>query len=261
MGTVAWDYGGKVAIVIGASSGIGRAIADRLANSAAKVIAVARRAEELAELVSAHGETVLALAADVTVPGKLEQVIADGTARFGRLDVAFNVVGGGRNGGVADLSDEDWDRINNLSLRSIFRAMKLEAQQMIRQGEGGAIVNISSISALVPLPGAIGYACAKAGVNMLTQNAAVELAEQGIRVNALLPGLVRTPKTEPLLNSPRITEAYMARIPMRRAAEAEEMTGPALFLGSSEASYVTGATLIADGGWTQAGYPDLRALR
>jgi NAD(P)-dependent dehydrogenase (short-subunit alcohol dehydrogenase family) len=162
---------------------------------------------------------------------------------------------------VVDLSDEAWDYINNLSLRSIFRAMKLEAQQMIRQRDGGAIVNISSINALVPLPGAIGYTTAKAGVNMLTQNAAVELAEHGIRVNALLPGLVRTPKTESLLNSPRIMEAYRARIPMRRAAEVEEMVGPALFLGSSEASYVTGASLIADGGWVHAGYPDLRDLR
>jgi NAD(P)-dependent dehydrogenase (short-subunit alcohol dehydrogenase family) len=260
MAMASWDYRGKVAIVSGASSGIGRSIADRLARSGACVAVVARRHEKLAELVSEHGDTVLALAADITIPGAIEQLIADCVERFGRLDVAFNVPAGGSSGNLIDVSDDDWDRVNDLNLRSTFRAMKFEARQMIRQGNGGAIVNISSINGFVPLPGGIAYASTKAAVNMLTQNAAVELAEHGIRVNALLPGLVVTQKTEPLLRSEKINQAYMERIPMRRAATVEEMSGPALFLGSSEASYVTGTTLIADGGWSQSGYPDLRSL-
>jgi NAD(P)-dependent dehydrogenase (short-subunit alcohol dehydrogenase family) len=253
-----WGYEGKVAIVTGATAGIGNAIARRLIASGARVTAAARSLEALSEMNHEFGERLHTIATDVTQATNVEWMVRGTVERFGRLDVAFNVAGGARAGTIAGMSDEDWDYTNDLCYRSIFLCMKHEARQMIEQGTGGAIVNVSSVNSLVPFPGASAYSSAKAGVDMLTKNAAVELAEHNIRVNALLPGLVATRLTEPLTKVREINDAYMSRIPMRRSADSFEMTGPALFLGSSEASYVTGACLIADGGWTLSGYPDLR---
>jgi NAD(P)-dependent dehydrogenase (short-subunit alcohol dehydrogenase family) len=180
--------------------------------------------------------------------------------RFGRLDVSFNVVGTTGGGSLTSLSEEGWNNAERVSLRSVFLGMKHQAEQMITQGDGGAIVNISSINSSVPLPGVIAYSTMKAGVDMLTRAAAVELADHRIRVNAVLPGLVATETNEALRSNPAMLDAFLERIPMRRPAAPLEMTGPALFLGSSEASYVTGSTLVVDGGWMQAGYPDIRKL-
>jgi NAD(P)-dependent dehydrogenase (short-subunit alcohol dehydrogenase family) len=128
---------------------------------------------------------------------------------------------------------------------------------MIRQGGGGAIVNVTSVSAQIPARGAAAYATAKAGMEMLTRVAALELSAHAIRVNALSPGLVATPLTAPMLSIPGVQEAYNERIPLGAAAQPSEIAAPALFLGSSEASYITGASLVADGdGLTR--YPDLR---
>lgn len=258
MTEVVWNYQGKIAIVTAATAGIGKAIAVRLVESGAKVVAAARTVKDLEALRDELGDAILAVPTDVTVAGDIERLVQRTVEKFGRLDVAFNVAGGARPGTITGMSDEDWDYTCNLTLRSVFISIKHQARQMIQQGNGGAIVNVSSINSLVPLPGALAYAPAKAGVDMLTKTAAVELAEHRIRVNALLPGLVETVATAPLISVPEIKAAYMDRIPFRRPADAREMTGPALFLGSDEASYVTGATLVADGGWTQTGYPDLR---
>ncbi|MEN6464260.1 MAG: SDR family NAD(P)-dependent oxidoreductase [Syntrophaceae bacterium] len=258
MAEVVWDYCGKVAIVTAATAGIGRAITERLVESGARVAAAARTAEDLDALSGELGEAVLAVQTDVTVAGDIERLVGRTVERFGRLDVAFNVAGGALPGTITGISDEDWDYTINWSLRSAFISIKHQARQMIAQGGGGAIVNISSINSTVPLPNAVAYSPAKAGVDMLTRTAAVELAEHRIRVNALVPGLVSTRATQMLDAMPEINAAFLERIPLRRAAGPREMTGPALFLGSDEASYITGATLVADGGWSQTGYPDLR---
>ncbi len=260
MTEVVWNYQDKIAIVTAATAGIGRAITVRLVESGAKVVAAARTAKDLEALRDELGDAILAVPTDVTVAGDIERLVQRTVEKFGRLDVAFNVAGGSRIGSITEMSDEDWDYTQSFTLRSIFICLKHQARRMIEQGNGGAIVNISSINSLVPLPSAVAYAPAKAGVDMLTKTAALDLAKHRIRVNALLPGLVATATTSPMLSMPKINDAYMERIPFHRPADAREMTGPALFLGSSEASYVTGATLVADGGWTQTGYPDLGKL-
>lgn len=255
-----WDYAGKVALVVGASSGIGLAIAERLLASGARVAVAGRRAEELMAFQTRSGGAAVAVPADITDADQVAQMVRRTVDAFGRLDVAFNVAANLRLGPIADLSEEDWDAVQAGVLRGAFVCLKHQAAQMIEQGTGGAIVNITSVSAHIPGRGAAAYSSAKAGLEMLTRTAALELAEHSIRVNALSPGLVMTPFTQPMLSHPEILEAYKQRIPLERAADPYEMTGPALFLGSSEASYVTGATLVADGGWSQTGYPDLRSF-
>ncbi|MCB2013425.1 MAG: SDR family oxidoreductase [Sphingobium sp.] len=256
-----WRYDGKVALVVGASSGIGLAIAERLIASGAKVGLAARRADELEALCKRLGERAIALPTDTGDNDQVAQMVDRVAQTFGQLDVAFNVAGVLRLGSIIDLSAEDWDTVQDSVLRGTFFCLKHQAAQMICQGTGGAIVNITSVSAQIPAHGACAYSAAKAGLESLTRTAALELADHDIRVNALSPGLVTTPLTEKTLSRGPIIEAYNRRIAMGRPAETLEMTGPALFLGSDEASYITGSSLVADGGWSITGYPDLRALR
>ncbi|CAN5299740.1 SDR family oxidoreductase [soil metagenome] len=255
-----WDYHGKVALVTAATHGIGRAIVARLVESGARVAASARTQADLDGLAADLGDALLPVRADVTNLEDLERLVATTVERFGRIDVAFNVAGGTRMGDILSLTPEDWEEAHRLTLRSMMFGVQYQARAMIGSGTRGAIVNISSINSLTPLRGAIAYATMKAGVDMLTRNAALDLAPHGIRVNALLPGLVHSRGTGPLTAVPALNAAYMDRIPMHRAAEPDEMSGPALFLGSAEASYLTGALLVADGGWTLTGYPDMGRL-
>jgi NAD(P)-dependent dehydrogenase (short-subunit alcohol dehydrogenase family) len=137
--------------------------------------------------------------------------------------------------------------------------MKHQARQMLTRG--GAIVNIASLNAHVPMHAGAAYASAKAGVEMLTRNGALEWSEQGIRVNAVLPGLVQTPLTRRHFDNPEALAAFKARIPLGRPAQPEEIAGPALFLASEDASYISGASLLVDGAWAVSGYPDMRPFR
>ena len=180
--------------------------------------------------------------------------------RFGGLDCAFNVAGGARAAYLLDMAEADWDFTVDLCLKGVFLAMKHQARQMIRQG-GGSIVNVASLNAHVPMHGGSAYAAAKAGVEMLTKNGALEFAPDGIRVNAILPGLVQTPLTRRHFDNPDAYAAFVERIPLGRAAQPEEISGPALFLASDDASYVSGASLLVDGAWAVSGYPDMRPFR
>jgi len=247
---------GRTALVIGASSGIGKAIAERLVVEGAKVVAAARRTELLAAMEAELGAALVGMKCDVLEEADVERSVAATVERFGPLDIAFNVAGGARIGTIVDGSTEDWDAVIDLTLRSAYLGIKYQARNMIASGRGGAIVNISSLNQLVPFYAASSYSTAKAALGMLTQNAALELARHKIRVNALLPGLTATPATEIIAAAPDINAAYMERIPMGREASAAEMAGPAVFLASDDASYITGASLIADGGWALTGYPD-----
>jgi NAD(P)-dependent dehydrogenase (short-subunit alcohol dehydrogenase family) len=186
----------------------------------------------------------------------IEALVATAVDTFGALDVAFNVVGGaGRAAPIVDTGRENWEGVIDLTLRSVFYGVKHQARQMIAQGRGGAIVNISSLNQVVPLYGSAGYATAKAGVGMLTQNAALELARHQIRVNAVLPGVTDTRPTQ-RSKVPEIRDAYLERIPLGRIASPEEIARPAVFLASDAARYITGVNLIVDGGWALTGYPD-----
>jgi NAD(P)-dependent dehydrogenase (short-subunit alcohol dehydrogenase family) len=202
---------------------------------------------------------------DVTREADCETLVALATSRFGGLDLAFNVAGASRPGYIVDLAEADWDFTVDLCLKGVFLGMKHQARQMMRQASqgrvGGSIVNIASLNAHVPMHGGSAYVAAKAGVELLSKNGALEFAAFGIRVNAVLPGLVQTPLTHRHFDNPEAHAAFLQRIPLGRAAQPDEIAGPALFLSSPDASYVSGASLLVDGAWEVSGYPDMRPFR
>jgi len=251
-------FAGKVAVVTGAASGIGLAITKRLLAEGARVVGSdLRRIDDL-------GAGFIGVEGDVTQEASAEQLVATAVERFGGLHAAFNVAGGARGGYIVDLAEADWDFTVDLCLKGVFLGMKHQARQMMRQGttiRTGSIVNIASLNAHVPMHAGSAYVAAKAGVEMLSRNGALEFAEFGIRVNAILPGLVQTPLTRRHFDNPDALAAFEQRIPMGRPAQPEEIAAPALYLASDDASYVNGASLLVDGAWAVSGYPDMRPFR
>lgn len=254
-------FAGKTALVTGAASGIGRAITERLIAEGARVAGGDLNKEGLAELADIHGDTFAQAVCDVTSEADCEMLVSLAVARFGRLDTAFNVAGGNRSGYLLDQPEEDWQFTIDLCLKSVFLGVKQQARQMVRGGRGGSIVNIASLNAHVPMYAGAAYATAKAGVEMLTKNAALEFADYGVRVNAILPGLVETPLTRRHFDNADALAAFVERIPQRRPAQPAEIAAPSLYLASDDASYVNGASLLVDGAWAVSGYPDMRPFR
>ena len=253
-------FADQVAVVTGGASGIGLAIVRRLLAEGGKVVACDLQAEALKALEGEFGPAFIGMAADVTKEADMEALAARAVSAFGGLDLGFNVAGASRPGYIVDLAETDWDFTVDLCLKGVFLAMKHQARHMIRAGKG-AIVNIASLNAHVPMHAGAAYASAKAGVEMLSKNGALEFAPFGVRVNAVLPGLVQTPLTRRHFDNADAHAAFVARIPLGRAAQPEEMAGPALFLASADASYVSGASLCVDGAWGVSGYPDMRPFR
>lgn len=250
----------KSALVTGAASGIGLAITRQLLKQGAHVAGSDINDELLKHVAKDLGPRFASLAGDVTKETDAEALVALAVEHGGRLDMAFNVAGGNRAAYIVDQSEADWSFVIDLCLKGVFLALKHQGRQMLRQG-AGAIVNIASLNAHVPMFAGSAYATAKAGVEMLTRNAALEWADRGVRVNAVLPGLVETPLTRPHFQDPDRLAAFTSRIPMGRPAQPAEIAAPALFLASPEASYVSGASLLVDGAWAVSGYPDMRPFR
>ena len=247
-------------MVTGAASGIGQAITRRLHAEGASVLGSDLNIEGLDMLETELGERFLGRAGDVTVEADVALMVEAASDHFGGLDHAFNVAGGNRAGYLLDLDADDWDFTIDLCLKSVFLCVKHQARRMVRQNSG-SIVNIASLNAHVPMHAGAAYATAKAGVEMLTKNAALEFAELGLRVNAVLPGLVETPLTKRHFDNPDALAAFVGRIPQGRAAQPEEIAAPALYLASDDASYVNGSSLLVDGAWAVSGYPDMRPFR
>ncbi len=251
----------KVAVVMGGASGIGLAIGRRLHAEGATVLAADVNPDGLTAVEVELGPRFNGMLADVTQEAHVEAVIAAAVDRFGSVDAAFNVAGASRPGYIVDLAEADWDFTVDLCLKGVFLGMKHQARQMMRQESGGTIVNIASLNAHVPMHAGSAYVAAKAGVEALSKNGALEFAEFRIRVNAILPGLVQTPLTRRHFDNPDALAAFVDRIPMGRPAQPEEIAAPALFLASDDASYVSGASLLVDGAWAVSGYPDMRPFR
>ena len=260
MAAVASRFTDKVALITGGASGIGLAIARRLHEEGARIVVADLHSDRLRELRDEFGERFLGVQSDVTRETDIEAMMERAVESFGAVHCAFNVAGASRPGYIVDLAESDWDFTVDLCLKGVFLGMKHQARQMIRQG-GGAIVNVASLNAHVPMHAGAAYVAAKAGVEMLTKNGALEFAADGIRVNAILPGLVQTPLTRRHFDNQDAHAAFVERIPLGRAAQPEEMAGPALFLASDDASYVSGASLLVDGAWAVSGYPDMRPFR
>jgi len=251
-------FDGKVAVVTGGASGIGLAITRRLVAEGASVVVADVNAESLAKAQREFGKSIACATADVRIEGQVEAMVRAAGERFGRLDMAFNAAGLGGFGTITELAEADWDLVIDVCLKGVFLSVKHEARGMIEHGNGGAIVNIASLNSHVPMYGGVAYTCAKAGVEMLSRNAALELAPQRIRVNTVSPGLTDTPLTTAFKEIAGIEAALMERIPMRRWGTPEEMAAAALFLASDDAGYISGSNLFVDGAWETTGYPNLQ---
>lgn len=243
---------GKVALVTGAGSGIGRASALAFARAGASVTVSdinARSADETADLIRAIGTPTCCIPADVSNSGAVAELVAKTVERFGRLDCAHNNAGVESALAAMALSDEaDFDRTIAINLKGVWLCLRAEIAQMLKNG-GGAIVNTASVGGLVAVPSGGAYAAAKHGVLGLTRTAAVEYAQQNIRVNAICPGLTRTGMTDRLARAnPNVLSAIMP--PMGRMAEPHEIAQAVVFMCSDAASYLTGQALALDGGAT-----------
>ena len=247
--------GGKVALVTGGSSGIGRAAALAFAREGAKVVVAdiqVEGGEETVGMVRGSGGEALFVKADVSKGGEVEALIAKAVGTYGRLDCAFNNAGVEAEQGLVllcDYPEEEFDRLIGINLKGVWLCMKYEIPQMVKQG-GGAIVNTASIAGLVGCGLSAAYVASKHGVVGLTKTAALDYARAGVRVNAVCPGVTRTPMVDALVGGDAEMEAQIVELhPIGRLASPEEIAEVAVWLCSDEASFVTGHAMPVDGGF------------
>ncbi len=246
-----FDLTGKVALITGASRGIGQAIAEAYAAAGAKVVLASRRQEsldEVAELIRANGGEALPIAAHTGDDDAVNELVAKAIEAYGGIDIAVNNAATNPHFGPVMTADEShWDKILDVNVKGYFRVAKGCVPSMKERG-GGKIINMASIAGLAPQPGMGVYCVSKAAVLMLTQVLAAELAADNIQVNAIAPGFIKTKFSAAIWGNPQINEVVMKQIPQGRMAEPEELTGMALYLASGASSFTTGATMLIDGG-------------
>ena len=249
----------KVALITGASKGIGKGIGINFSKEGAKVVLASRSMDLLsavADEINSSGGEALALPVDVRSPEQLQEIVDKTAAEYGRLDIMVNNAGISMAHPSEDLSSEDWTRAIETDLSGVFYGCQAAARQMIRQsGSGGCIINITSIYGIVAAPMRAAYCSSKAAANMLTKVLAIEWAEKNIRVNAIAPGYIRTELVQDVVDRGIMSlETVEKRTPQGRIGEVQDVLGTALYLASDEASFVTGSIVTVDGGWTAYGY-------
>jgi NAD(P)-dependent dehydrogenase (short-subunit alcohol dehydrogenase family) len=250
-----FDLNGRTALVVGGTSGIGRAIALGLAEAGADVVATARRAADVAEVaneIRARGRRSLEGCSDVTDRSTLERLHAETAGAFGKVDILVNAAGVTERVPTLECPEDVWNAVLETNLTGTLRACQIFAPDMVRQS-WGRIINIASLATLVAFCEVAAYGASKAGVGALTKSLAVELARHGVCVNAIAPGFFPTALNEELLNqTPRGREALL-RTPMGRFGHVEELAGTAVFLASESASFITGQVIAVDGGFLASG--------
>lgn len=246
----------KVAIVTGGNSGIGMAIVLELARQGASVVidyvTHPEATEALEKQLAALGEQAIGVDADVSKVADLQKLIDAAVAKFGRLDVMVNNAGVETRTSVLDTTEQQYEKVLEINLKSAFFGTQLAAKQMIKQGTGGRIVNITSVHEDWPMPGNIAYCLSKGGMRMLTRTAGVELAPHKILVAGVGPGAVATPINTSTMNDPALLKKLDDAIPVGRMAQPSEIANVVAFLASDAASYVTATTIFADGGIMQS---------
>lgn len=247
----------RVALITGASSGIGRATAEAFAAEGAKVVLAARREEEMASLVreiEGRGGKASFVVTDVVVAQDVERMVAHTIDTYGRLDFAVNNAGiEGKWAPIIDLPEQEWDRVLDTNLKGVYLCLQHEARAMLAGGHGGAIVNIGSVNSFLGFPTGSAYVASKHALIGLTSSASAELAPQGIRVNVVCPGFIDTPmhqRARGILGDDIYDKGVLPQVHLRRAGRPEEIAQTILFLCSDAASYISGATLTPDGGFT-----------
>jgi glucose 1-dehydrogenase len=243
---------GKVAIVTGGNSGIGKAIVLALASHGANVVidyvANPGATEDLEKKVARLGERAVGVKADVSKVDELQRLVETAVEELGRLDVMVNNAGIETRSSVLDTTEDEYDKVLAINLKSAFFGTQLAARQMIAQGEGGCIINVSSVHEDWPMPGNAPYCLSKGGMRMLTRQAGVELGPQGVQVIGVGPGAVETPINASTLDNPGKLKVLDNAIPLGRLAKPDEIAEVVAFLAGGGARYVTGATVFVDGG-------------
>src|SRR5919199_6047662 len=249
----------RVAVVTGSSKGIGKAIALEFANAGYSVVINARNEEELKQAANDISNSIKDAGRIVSIPGDISQepvcisLIESAVRQFGRIDVLVNNAGiGGESKKINELTEKDWDEVIDINLKGAFLCTREAVKNMMKDGNNSnySIINISSVHEQTPQPESAPYAASKGGMQMLTKTIALELAEKGIRINGIAPGAIATDMNKEVLENQKEKEKKEQGIPVHRIGQPEEIAKVALFLASSDASYVAGTTIYVDGGRT-----------
>jgi NAD(P)-dependent dehydrogenase (short-subunit alcohol dehydrogenase family) len=255
MGFKKFELDGRVAVVIGGTSGIGRAIAHGLAEAGADVVCTSRREEQVeaaAAEIEALGRKTIRCVSDVSDRYSLDNLLAETVAAFGKTDILVNSAGTTKRQPTLEVDEETWNSIFETNLTGTLRSCQVFGKHMVDNGYG-RIINIASLSSFVALFEVAAYAASKAAVASLTKSLAVEWAKRGVNVNAIAPGVFRTALNQKLLDESPRGQEFLTRTPMGRFGQVEELAGAAVFLASEAASFVTGEIVTVDGGFLASG--------